>query len=474
MIHAKSLINNKLFKDIRFWIILFFVIRLFGITNPPLEVAHNWRQTTVTMVARNFYETGPDLFYPRVDFAGEKSGITGMEFPLLNYLIYLVSIVFGYCHWYGRIINLLVSSIGIFYFFRIISKYFNGETAFYSTQVLLSSIWFAYSRKIMPDTFSMSLVITGFYYGTQFFDNSKNRFLSLFLYFILMLLGILSKIPSGFILILFLLFLIDKKTDLKPKLIFSVTTLLLLIPVYEWYFWWNPYLVKEYGFWHFFMGKSVMEGGNEILRNLQDTLAHFYDYALKFIGFFVFVYGIVLSVIHRNKLMLLVLLLSFTAFSIIILKSGFTFAHHAYYIIPFVPVMALLCGYAFSLIANYRIRFVLILAIVLEGILNQQHDFFIRPQEKAILTLENTLDTFAKRSDLILINSGNYPTAMYFAHHKGWISSNQQISDEQYISTLKTKGCKYIVILKQSFGTDMPLRYTKVYNDEHYSVYKLN
>ena len=36
-------------KDIRFWIIFLFLLRLYGITNPPLEVGHNWRQTTVAM-----------------------------------------------------------------------------------------------------------------------------------------------------------------------------------------------------------------------------------------------------------------------------------------------------------------------------------------------------------------------------------------------------------------------------------------
>jgi len=58
-----NLLSNKLFSDIRFWILIFFAIRLFGITNPPLEIAHNWRQTTVTMVARNFYETKTNIFY---------------------------------------------------------------------------------------------------------------------------------------------------------------------------------------------------------------------------------------------------------------------------------------------------------------------------------------------------------------------------------------------------------------------------
>ena len=104
---------NFAVRDVRFWILLFFLLRLIGITQPPLEVAHNWRQTTVTMVSRNFYETDARIWLPKVDMAGEKSGITGMEFPLFNYLIYLMSLLFGYTHWYGRLINLVISSAGI-------------------------------------------------------------------------------------------------------------------------------------------------------------------------------------------------------------------------------------------------------------------------------------------------------------------------------------------------------------------------
>ncbi|MBN1597984.1 MAG: hypothetical protein JW894_06795 [Bacteroidales bacterium] len=77
----------------KFWLLIFFIIRLFHITQPPIETQHSWCQTTVLMGARNFYEIEVNILYPRLDFAGEKSGITGMEFPILNYLIYLVSLV---------------------------------------------------------------------------------------------------------------------------------------------------------------------------------------------------------------------------------------------------------------------------------------------------------------------------------------------------------------------------------------------
>lgn len=177
-------LTKTLIRDFRFWILIYFLIRLIGILNPPLEVAHNWRQVTVNMVARNYLEVNANLFYPRVDMAGEKSGITGMEFPLLNYLIFLVSRVFGFDHWYGRLINLIISSIGIYFFYLTIKKFLSPSLAIISGIILLNSIWFSYSRKIMPDTFSVSLTLIGLYFALEYLY-TKATILNLLLYILL-------------------------------------------------------------------------------------------------------------------------------------------------------------------------------------------------------------------------------------------------------------------------------------------------
>ena len=122
---------SKLASDIRFWIILFFVIRLVGITNPPLEAGHNWRQSSVNMIARNYQEDKTTFFYPMLDVGAPNSGITGTEFPIYNYAIAIVAKVFGWNHWYGRLINLLISSLGIYFFFLTIRIWQDDRAAFF-------------------------------------------------------------------------------------------------------------------------------------------------------------------------------------------------------------------------------------------------------------------------------------------------------------------------------------------------------
>ena len=183
-----------LFKDIRFWISLFFVIRLFGITNAPLETGHNWRQCFTNMVTRNLLEQAPNVLYPKADMLGNSSGVIGSEFPIFNYLNYLIAKLFGFQHWYGRLINLVFSSLGLLYFYKTIKALFNKEVAFNATLVLTTSIWFAFSRKIMPDTFSVSLLFMGIYGGVLYIK--ENKFSGLVAYFIFCTLGMLAKIPA--------------------------------------------------------------------------------------------------------------------------------------------------------------------------------------------------------------------------------------------------------------------------------------
>jgi len=383
LIRVKDFKLRALIHDIRFWIIIFGIIRLWGITNPPLEIAHNWRQTTVTMVARNFYEVDNNIFYPRIDIAGNKTGITGMEFPLLNYLIYLTSCVFGYQHWYGRLINLIVSSIGLWFFYKLVKKKFSEQISFYATMVLSVSVWFVYARKIMPDTFAVSLVIASIYYGICYFDIKlwSKKIIYLLSYVLLMILGGLSKLPAIYLLIVFAMLIFNRKIMLREKLIFIFVSLAGLMPIIYWYFFWVPYLVSEYNFWHFFMGKNFIVGINEIMANLQDTLNRFYSTALKYTGFAFFLLGLIFSIIRRDKTIIILFILTFLSFCIIIFKAGFAFPHHSYYIIPFVPIMALVTGYGLSQIKHQKIVIIALIAISMEGILNQKDDFIIKKGE---------------------------------------------------------------------------------------------
>ena len=461
---------QTLHKDIRFWIFLLFTLRLIGITNPPLEVAHNWRQTTVTMAARNFLEVDNTIFFPRIDIAGELSGITGMEFPLLNYAIYIVSTICGYDHWYGRLINLIITSFGLFFFYKTIKKITHKELAFWSTLILGTSIWYAYGRKIMPDTFAVSLAIMSVYYGLCYLHDLTNQFKNIVLFGLLLTLSVLAKLPAIVVFSFLIPSIFNTSISLKRKIFLITVALTCLIPSLWWYFIWVPYLVQEYGFWHFFMGKSISKGFDEITNEWPLALQNFYLFSIGISGFIPFLIGCLQLYKKKNPTIALILISGFALFSIIILKAGWTFIHHSYYMIPFIPFMALVASYC---IINFptSYKWGIFTTIFIACLITAAPQFNIKKSYAAIELLE-TLPSVSKK-DLVVINSSNNPTPMYFAHKKGWITDNNTLSSTIYQKEIISKGCKYAIILKKSFGSNLSLPYYLEYETEYFKLYNL-
>jgi 4-amino-4-deoxy-L-arabinose transferase-like glycosyltransferase len=461
---------KDLLKLPSFWIVLFLLIRFYGITNPPLEVSHNWRQTTGLMVARNFVEVNNNIFYPQIDITSGKSGIIGMEFPLLNYFHYLLATLFGYEHWYGRLINLIISSLGIFFYSKIIEQWTNRKTALYSTLALLASIWFAFSRKMMPDTFSISLAIIGIYYINQYLKTNSIKHYGLGI--LLFSLGLLAKIPAGIYIAPLLMVLISKRLDKKFKLLISLGGAFSLLLVFLWYFIWNPYLEFQYGNWYN-SGFSIKEGFMEISSNMGAVLKNFYFNTFQsYILFALSIAGLFLLFRNKEKNIILIVISILLTFIIYIIKSGFFFHHHNYYIIPIVPVFAFLVGYLLSAIQKKYLAITLISLGIIEAIANQSHDFRLKESNLYKLRLETIMDTFSSSSDLIAINTGGNPQQLYLSHRKGWVFESEEIILQRNIEYLKNKDCKFMVLDKNLTSNRLPLE--TIFEDEDYLVYQLN
>lgn len=462
---------QKYLADIRFWILLFFLLRLYGITNPPLEISHNWRQTFTNSIARVFFELNNSIFYPQSTIYGDRTGIVGTEFPLLNYLIALVSKIFGYTHWYGRLINLIVSSFGIYYFYKTLERFIKPSISLNATLILMCSIWFAFSRKIMPDTFSISLTIAGIYYGLTFLYTSRTTLLIAST--LLLCLGILCKIPALYLLSIFLLSLLDKEVALKNKILFCFAGGIILLVVTSWYFYWVPYLESLHGN-QLYYPRSFSTGAKELIQNIGPTAEKFYFSSLQsFIAFLFFIIGLLLIILRREKVLIAVLSLCTFVFLLFIIKTGDVFSLHNYYVIPYTPIMAMIAAYGINEIKNLKLQIAIIALIMIEGIANQHHDFKIKDTESYKLQLETIADRVSKPGDLIAINGGENPQQLYFSHRTGWRLNNEQAKDPLFIRQIKTQGCKYLFINKQYLSPDNFSNYLKVFENEHYLVFKL-
>lgn len=459
---------KKLLTDFRFWIILFFLIRLIGITNAPLEISHNWRQSLTNMIARNFLVDGVDLLHPKIDMAGEKSGIIGAEFPFFNYLIYLFAELFGYQHWYGRLINLCFSSIGTYYFYRLIKALFNKRLALHAGIILLSSIWFSFSRKIMPDTFSVSLMITALWFSYQYLKNGN--FLHLLLFFLLSCLSGLSKIPAISLLSLLVVTLFVPQICTKRKIFLYISAAISFSIIGLWYFYWVPHLVNTYGYQLFFP-KTFLEGFIEIKAYLPELAEKFYYNSLKsYVAFIAFVIGLFFFVKEKKRLQTIGFISMLITFCLFILKTGSVFPLHSYYIIPFTPIMAFIVA-KFTSKIPYKPAWIIISLIVIEAIASQQHDFFIKADKEYKIQSERMSDQWIPKTDKVIVNGGASPQSIYFINRKGWTLKNNNINPKT-IDSLQQLGANYLVIDKNygqlNFKVD-----SLAFENDNFQLYQL-
>jgi hypothetical protein len=132
--------------------------------------------------------------------------------------------------------------------------------------------------------------------------------------------------------------------------------------------------------------------------------------------------------------------------------------------------MALIAGFAINKFpAKYF--YIPLLFISIEGIANQQHDFFIKKSNHYIITLEDLTDKYIGKNELIVINGGQGPRDIYFSHRKGWTVSNDKITMVN-LNQYKIMGANYLIIDKNSYNEKVEV-YPIIYDEKDYSIYSL-
>lgn len=460
---------TKYIKDYRFWILLFFIIRLESINLPPLD-EHAWRQCITLGVARNYSEVDATFWEPKTVICDSREGILPQEFPILNYLIFIFWSIFGEHNWVFRGTMLLVTSAGLYYFYHLIKRLFNSEVALGSMIVFAVSIAFTYGRKAMPDVFSVSLCIIAIEYAYRYKEHPSTRNGLIFTF--LLALGLLSKMPAATVLP-FGIWILDfsKVSRIKTLKIIAMGAVgvgAMLV----WYWGWVPWAESKYQF-RLFYPTTLSEGFYQLADNITDLRLRFYPIALtSTISFMFCIVGLV-TMFFKHEIKLQVLFLTSSVILIFfMLKTGSVFSGHKYYIIPYVPLMSLLAGYGLSMISRWPYLFYgLLTVLTIEAISIHKADFFLPAENKKYLRLKSITDQHVPKTDRILVNGGEgQPWMMFMAHRRGWTVTDR-MQDTAWVNGEYTVGLKYLLIDKAKWQDTLP--YPVLHDDDDFRLYKV-
>ncbi len=464
-----SEITIKILTDVRFWIALLFIIRLENIDLAPLD-RHFWRQSITLGVARNYLEWDANFFHPRTVLCDSRGGIQAQEFPIFNYLIFLMWKIFGTHDWCYRLLNLITTSIGLFYFYRIVKNLVNDKVALMSTIFFGSSIAFIYGRMAMPDVFAVSFALIGVSFGWDFLKEGKSK--NLILFGLFATLGILSKIPATCVLALLAAPFFDKENDIGRKKKLAAVGFFALTMLVLWYFVWVPWAEETYKNPLYFPVSLSVGWQETMVECLTDTIGRFRFMAFQQEWtFWVAMIGLILIVVKWNKRLLLPFVLYASLMFFFILKAGRIFSGHEYYVIPFIPMMAILAGYAIdSVWKNQVLQLIPIVFLTVLSLYPQKEYFFIPNHLKKFLKLEAITDSVVPKKARVICTTGTgQPWMLYAAHRRGWTDENR-IKDADWVRSEAPVGMAYAIVDKEKLRDSLP--FPVLFDDNDFRIYK--
>jgi 4-amino-4-deoxy-L-arabinose transferase-like glycosyltransferase len=287
-------------------------------------------------MANNFTEEGFNILEPKIDRRNETNGITGSHFPLYEWGLATVYKLIGTHNSIARIYCLLVFSLGLMAFYKIlILQKINPITAFIGSLLLLfNPILFYDSANAMPDIMALSMALWALYY---FIKLSQKREIST------LLLATLFALIAGLIKFQFLIIpfasIVFFKWERKNLFYLGLSTIVTTSVVVLWY----QYALKlteknnlrEYGLW--IKPISIQEKFSTFFTNL--TI----DTPELIIGWPLLIALIYLTVkfwrtfkFTSNVAFVVVGILSFCLFYLVAIER---FKHHSYYFISLIPFL---------------------------------------------------------------------------------------------------------------------------------------
>ncbi len=312
------------------------------------QSVHRWRQCDCLSFAQNYYNKDISFFEPQINYlAGDGSGKTVSDCPLIYYSVAQLWKIFGYHEFIYRLLVLLMCFVGLLALMKTIEGILKDSFSaiFISLLMYTSTILVYYSNNFLMNVPSFSFALLGIYFFYRFYSSNKLSFLyiSLFMY----LIGGLLKIPAltSFIAI-FGLFVIEMFGWVKLKgnnrlftePVKSVIPFVVVgIIIYAWYHYAYEYN-RTYNGGVFLIGilpiwELSIDRITYIISHVWDAL--FDSYHSPFVQYLAVLMLIGIFIFHKkqNRVLFLSTSFLFIGFALFILLWFDVFDNHGYYLI---------------------------------------------------------------------------------------------------------------------------------------------
>lgn len=241
----------------RWWILLLFLGCQVPFLLQPLGGLHKWRQADTMATARDLALESPDPFHPRIDLRGDRSGITGMEFPLYQLATAGGIAVAGDRDWTGKATALVAAIAAWLALAALLRRRLGVDRISAHASVALSPLLFSYAAKIMPETTALALACVAVERTDAWLTGRRTRDLVL-----ASLALALAALVRPYVVFAGAPLLLAWIAGLRQRRIgweLVAAGTLAAAPFLAWYYLWCPHLVRTYGLSYFFTGNPLRE-----------------------------------------------------------------------------------------------------------------------------------------------------------------------------------------------------------------------
>jgi hypothetical protein len=194
------------------------IVRLLPMWNPSEGgIRLSWREGDVASIAKNYYEEGMNILYPRIDWRGEGPGFTESEFPLFAWMMAVYYNGFGINERAGRLIAFTFSVFTLFYFYALVRRLKDENAALVSLSIVaMSPMLSELATSLQPESMMLFFYLGSIYYYVSWVEDHERRYF--YVSAVMISLSILFKATAAHVGLLFIIMSL-KREGLKKLLL---------------------------------------------------------------------------------------------------------------------------------------------------------------------------------------------------------------------------------------------------------------